>query len=717
MEGATNNAEEKIVRTFCFSCRGGCGVQLHVKNNEIIRVEGDPDHPVSKGTLCPKGLAVKQLVHHPDRVKYPLRRLGKRGEGKWEQISWDEAFDEIATKLLKIKEEYGAEAIVSGIGTGRNHNDWSARFCNHLGTPNANDPMHFCMGPRCVASYINIGIPAPNEPHYNATNCLVAWGRNEIHSHPSVGRYIFNAVERGSKLIVVDPRLTKLASRADIWLQIRPGGDDALALSMMHTIIGEELYDKEFVTKWTYGFDELKEHVKKYSPEWAEPITWIPAEKIRQVARLFATTKPACIAPGVAVEMQMNSYQTQRALYFMSALTGNFDVPGGNIIWVPPLGGFFLNCDNDVLPPEQRAKALTGGAKLHGGHEWGPPNFLVEGPPLWQAITTGKPYPVKACFWIAHNPVVGLPNTSAVLDALEKLEFLVVGDFFLTPTAELADIVLPMATWPEKSDIGWFTTPLEHAQFHDKDAFAVYAWVKAVSVGETKSSLEVYNELAKRMKLTGFWEKPEDAFNMLLEPTGMNWEEFKKARIIRKDMIWKKYEGGLFHTPSGKFEFYSNYLKDLGYSPMPEYVEGPESPLSATTMLQSYPLVLITGARIPVFYHTDQRNIPWLREIYPEPLIEIHPDTAAKYGIKEGDWVWIETKRGKVKQKAKITLGIDPRVVHAVRWWYPEKSGPEHGIRESSINFVTIDAPYDPGIGSPTMRGLLCKISKVEEEV
>jgi anaerobic selenocysteine-containing dehydrogenase len=716
MKGSTINSEEKIVKTFCFSCRGGCGVFLHIKNNEIIKVEGDPDHPVSKGTLCPKGLAVKQLTHHPDRLKYPLKRIGKRGEGKWERISWDQAFDEIATKLQEIKDKYGAEAISSGIGTGRNHNDWSARFCNHLGTPNANDPMHFCMGPRCVASYYNIGIPAPNEPHYTSTNCLVAWGRNEIHSHPSVGRYIFDAVERGAKLIVVDPRCTKLASRADLWLQVRPGGDSALALAWMNVVISEGLYNKEFVTKWTYGFDKLKEHIKQYTPEWAEPISWVPAAKIREAARLYATTKPACIAPGVSVEMQFNSWQVQRMMYMLSALTGNFDVPGGNIIWVPPLGGFFLNCDNDVLPPEQRAKALEGGAKLNGGHDWGPPNFVLEGPPLWEAITTGKPYPVKAIMWMAHNPMVGLPNTKAVKEALEMIEFLVVGDFFMTPTAELADIVLPNATWPERSEVGWFTTPLEHAQFWDKDAFPVFAWVKAVQVGETKSELEIYNELAKRMKLGGFWDKIEDAFDMLLKPTGLNWEEFKKVGIIRKDQIWRKYEHGLFHTPSGKFEFYSDRLKELGYPPLPEYLEGPESPLSASTIARSYPLVLTTGARLPMFYHTDQRNIPWLRECYPDPLVDIHPDTAAKYGIKEGDWVWIETKRGRVKQKANITLKIDTRVVHAVRWWYPEKPGPDHGIWESSINVVTLDSPYDPAMGSPTMRGLLCKIYKVEEE-
>ena len=716
MKGATVNSEEKIVRTFCFSCRGGCGVQLHVKDNQIVKVEGDPDHPTSKGTLCPKGLAVKQLTHHPDRLKYPLRRAGKRGEGKWERISWDEAYDEIATKLLDIKEKYGAEAIVQGIGTGRIHNDWSARFCNHLGTPNANDPMHFCMGPRCIASYINIGIPAPNEPHYTSTNCIVAWGRNEIHSHPSIGRYIFDAVERGAKLIVVDPRCTKLASRADIWLQVRPGGDDALALSMAHVILDEGLYDKEFVTKWVHGFKRFKEHVKQYTPEWAEPITWIPPEKIREAARMYATANPACIAPGVAVEMQMNSYQTQRMMYILSALTGNFEVPGGNIIWVPPLGGFFLNCDNEALPPGQREKAIVGDAKLNGGHEWGPPNFVLEGPPLWEAILHGKPYPVKAIFWMAHNPMVGLPNTKAVKEALDEIEFLVVGDFFLTPTAELADIVLPNATWPEREEVGWFTTPLEHAQFHDRDAFAVFAWIKAVDVGETKQELEIYNDLAKKMNMGGFWDTKEEAFDMLLEPTGMNWEEFKKKRIIRKDMIWKKYEHGLFHTPSSKFEFYSDYLEELGYSPMPEYVEGPESPFSTTTMAQSYPLILITGARIPVFYHTDQRNIPWLRECYPEPLMELHPDTAERYGIQDGDMVWIETKRGRVKQKAKVTVGIDPRVVHAVRWWYPEKPGPDHGIWESSINVVTLDSPYDPGAGSPTMRGLLCKIYKVEED-
>jgi anaerobic selenocysteine-containing dehydrogenase len=715
MQESDANSKEKIVKTFCFSCRGGCGVQLHIKNNEIVRVEGDPDHPVSKGTLCPRGLAVKQLTHHPDKLRHPLRRIGKRGEGKWEQITWDQAFDEIATKFQEIKDKYGAEAIVSGIGTGRIHNDWSARFCNHLGTPNANDPMQFCMGPRCVAGYYNIGIPAPLEPHYNATNCIVAWGRNEIHSHPSIGRYIFDAVERGAHLIVVDPRCTKLASRADIWLQVRPGGDSALALAWMNVIITEGLIDTEFVEKWTYGYDKLKEHIKQYTPEWAEPISWIPAARIREAARLYASTKPACIAPGVAVEMQFNSWQVQRALYFMAALTGNVDVPGGNILWVPPLGGFFLNCDNDVLPKEQRAKALEGGAKLNGGHDWGPPNFVLEGPPLWDAITTGKPYPVKALMWMAHNPMVGLPNTKAVKEALEKIDFLVVGDFFMTPTAEMADIVMPNATWPERDEVGWFTTPLEHAQFWDRDAFAVFPWVKAVQVGETKSELEVYIELAKRLKITGFWEKKEDAFDMLLKPTGLNWEEFKKHGTLRSEQIWRKYEHGLFHTPSGKFEFYSARLKELGYPPMPEYLEGPESPLSATTLAQSYPLILTTGARLPMFYHTDQRNIPWLRELYPEPLLDIHPETAAKYGIKEGDWVWIETKRGRVKQKANITVKIDPRVVHAVRWWYPEKLGPDHGIWESSINVVTLDSPYDPAMGSPTMRGLLCKIYKVEE--
>src|SRR4030042_221817 len=201
----------------------------------------------------------------------------------------------------------------------------------------------------------------------------------------------------------------------------------------------------------------------------------------------------------------------------------------------------------------------------------------------------------------------------------------------MTPTAEMADIVLPNATWPERSEVGWFTTPLEHAQFQDKDEFPVFAWVKAVQVGESKQELEIYNELAKRLKIGGFWNTMEEAFDMLLKPTGLTWEEFKKVGIISKPMIWRKYEHGLFHTPSGKFELYSERLKELGYPPMPEYVEGPESPLSASTIAREYPLVLTTGARIPVYYHTDQRNIPWLREVNPEPLIDIHPETAEEY--------------------------------------------------------------------------------------
>jgi anaerobic selenocysteine-containing dehydrogenase len=307
--------------------------------------------------------------------------------------------------------------------------------------------------------------------------------------------------------------------------------------------------------------------------------------------------------------------------------------------------------------------------------------------------------------------MVALPNTKAVKEALEKVDFLVVGDFFMTPTAELADIVLPNATWPERNEVGWYTTPLEHAQFWDKDAFACFAWVKAVQVGEAKQELEILNELAKRLGIDGFWDRYEQAFDFLLKPTGLTWEEFKKVGVVRAPQVWRKYEKGL-PTPSGKVEIYSERLKELGYPPLPEYVEKPESPLSATTLTKEYPLILITGSRIPVYYHSDERNIPWLREIYPEPLVEIHPETAEKYGIKDGDWVWIETRRGKVKQKAKLTLGIDPRVVHAVRWWYPEKPGPDHGIWESNINVVTLDYPYDPGIGSCTFRGLLCKISK-----
>ena len=288
----SNDSGDRVLKSVCRSCHGGCGVLLHVRDDVLEKVEGDRESPLSHGRLCPIGTVTTDLVYHPDRLKYPLRRKGKRRSGEWKRISWDDALDEISQRLLAIREQYGPEAIALGTGTGRHHIRWVSRFGHALGTPNWCEPgFAQCFHPRVNTSILTFGdFPVSDYTGEAPPACILFWGHNPVLSGPD-GETRFNvweALAHNPRIIVVDPRRTALAEKADFWLQIRPGADDALALAMLNVVIGEKLYDEPFVTQWTHGFAELAAHVKKFTPEWAEPITWIAADKIRAAARLFA---------------------------------------------------------------------------------------------------------------------------------------------------------------------------------------------------------------------------------------------------------------------------------------------------------------------------------------------------------------------------------------------------------------------------------------------
>ena len=292
-----------MLKSVCRSCHGGCGVLLHVRDGVLEKVEGDRESPLNHGRLCPIGTVTTDLVYHPDRLKYPLRRKGKRRSGEWERISWDDALDEISQRLLAIREQHGPEAIALGTGTGRHHIRWVSRFGHALGTPNWCEPgFAQCFHPRVNTSILTFGdFPVSDYTGDVPPACILFWGHNPVLSGPD-GETRFNVMEalaHNPRTIVVDPRRTALAEKADLWLQIRPGADDALALAMLNVVIGEKLYDEPFVTQWTHGFAELAAHVKKFTPEWAEPITWVAADKIRAAARLFASTKPALAGLGL----------------------------------------------------------------------------------------------------------------------------------------------------------------------------------------------------------------------------------------------------------------------------------------------------------------------------------------------------------------------------------------------------------------------------------
>ncbi len=695
-----------VLKSVCCSCHGGCGVLLHVRDDRLVKIEGDRESPLNHGRLCPIGTVTLDLVYHPDRLKYPLRRVGARGSGKWERISWDQALDEISERLVAIREEFGPEAIAMGTGTGRHHIRWVSRFGHALGTPNWCEPgFAQCFHPRVNTCILTFGdFPVSDYTGGVSPACIMFWGHNPTNSGPD-GETRFNvleALEHNPKIIVVDPRQTALAARADVWLQVRPGVDDALALSMLNVIIDEELYDKPFVARWTHGFEALRERVKQYAPEWAEPITWVAAEKIRAAARLFAATKPALLEWGCAIEHTPKCIQTIRAVSMLPALTANIDVPGGWVFGMHGLGRFPSLIEN--LTPAANAKRLGADRfKLLGGEGADLPSAHI--PTLLQAMREGKPYPVKAFLVFGNNTLSTYANTSLVYESLMKLDFMVCADLFMTPTAELADIVLPAASWPELNQLAGLPTVA---------ANVVLAQQRAVRIGECKSDEEIFVELARRMKLPVGTEKVEDVLDAQLATgkLGVTFDELRQRGFVKVPFRYRKFEDGGFKTPTGKIELYSTRFEALGYPPLPYYEEPPESPLSSPEVAREYPLVLTTGGRIAFFFNSEHRQIANLRKAHRHPLAEIHPATAARHGIANGDWMWVETRRGRIRQKAKLTTGIDPRVIHVEHgWWFPEEPAPDYGIWKSNANVLTDNQPpYDPAMGTYQLRGLLCRV-------
>jgi len=695
--------EVKKIRTACRSCHGGCGVIAYVKDGKVIKVEGDPESPISHGTLCSKCLAITQLAYHPDRVRYPM----KRKDSAWERVSWDEALDTIAEKFKEVIKEYGPESIVVGQGTGRDYESHLYRFANLLGTPNVLTAGHMCYVSRVGATLITCG-NLPVCDYEGEPKCIVMWACNPQWTNPDEykGEGFWRAYKKGSRLIVIDPRKGFLANRADIWLQLRPGTDAALAMGFHHVIVEEGLYDKEFVENYIHGWDAFVERVRQYPLDRVEEITWVKKELIREAARIYATTKPACINWGVPTEQTLNCTDCTRLLTGLMALTGNLDGPGGNVFFVPPpvrtVSEFSRHRD---LPPEQRKKRLGGEQYKLASRV-----ALISPKAAWDAILTGKPYSLKAGLLCGSNPVMTRANAREAYEALKKIEFLAVIDFFLTPTAELADIFLPAATWLEQN----------HVADNWKRHGYVLARQKAVEIGECWQDHKIFQELGKRMgQEKEWWDTVEQALDYLLEPSGLTWDDFKDRGYLKGEMRYCKYKEKGFSTPTGKVELYSTTLEKWGRDPLPKYTEIPESPVSTPELLDRYPYILNAGLRTPTFFHSANRMIPWLREIRPDPIVEIHPETAQKRGIHDGQWVYIESPRGRIRQRAKLNDGIHPRVIVAEHgWWFPELRDPSHGWDIANVNILTDNSPenLDPVMASTNLRVLLCNISPCEDQ-
>ncbi|MEW6410760.1 MAG: molybdopterin-dependent oxidoreductase [Nitrospirota bacterium] len=704
----------KVFQGTCTICHEFCGFELTVENEKIVKLRPAANHP---NHPCPKGLRSLDYLYHPDRLLYPLKRKGERGSGKWERISWDKAIDEIATNMTKAKEKYGPLAIA--ISRGSRHKRVNilptALFAYMLGTPNVLSIAHSCRRPGLIAQHFTHGEILTDDcgPDWLNSELIVIWGANPSQAHPSKWHDFEKAKKRGAKVLCVDPRYTDSAKNADLWLRIKPGTDCALALAMINVLIQEGLYDKEFVNKWTIGFESLREHVKDYPLDKVEKITTVPASKIHEAAMMYATIKPASLHYRIGLDQNINSVQSARAVCFLISLTGNIDVKGGNVFRRRPKGFFTLP---EFLGSQGfRPPAALELARL-GADEFplfcGPKAPWPEAhPPIGlRAMLTNRPYKVRAMFAAGSQILQAEPNSRHTLQALKSLDFYCIVETFMTPTAALADIVLPAAWWPEREEV------VENTYIN-----FMYCHQKAVEPpGECRDDRQIVIDIAKRMGIKMLWNSVREYNEDVLRPIGMTWEEFEKKKIVYWDLEpYKRYENLQmgFRTPSGKLEYYSETFKKFGYDPLPVYRPTREDEEVTPETAKEYPLWLISGSRNKYRSHSDCLQIPELRKMNPYPIVQIHPDTAKKYGIEEEDWVKIETRFGSCRMKAKFEPMHDPRLVHCDHmYYYPERPEPEKGCFESNINNVTdVMGPYDPICGSVAFRGMLCRVSKAEK--
>jgi thiosulfate reductase/polysulfide reductase chain A len=740
--------ESEIKFSTCYFCTSrGCALRVYVEGGRVRKVRVDSTAPVVPGGYCPRPFLAPAYQEHPFRLNFPLKRASQRGADRWHRISWDEALDEIAERLTTIRNTYGPEALATSSGTGRGGWDFAkTRFMNLFGSPNRFGAVTVCYGPRSMVAFTTFGAAIVPDLKIGKTRLSVLWGRDPHEGGPHTWHRFRKAIREGVRTMVVDPRCTEAARRADLWVQIRPGTDAALALGIMHLMIREGRYPRDFVERHTAGFSQLIERLQEYPPERVAPLTGLSVDRLKEIARFFAEHQPAVFTIGVAPEHSPpNGIQAIRAIYLLFAIAGSIDVEGGNLM-AGPVRGFIPDAameKNEALSSDQRRKQIGSdrfrflsypGWELVEAElrkKWGDRhpaaaylNCMAHAPSVFRAMLTGRPYPVKALIVSGSNPLLSFANTRLVYQALKATDLLVTFDITWTPTAQLSDYVLPAACWLERPDMGNFSSVGAYPLVQIGEA-ALPARVPGKY--ERWNDYEFWRALGLRLGQAEHWpwktfeEVWEDRLREILDRRGLRTlSDF--IRTQRWEM--ERPQPGLcarepLATPSGKIEIYSTILERLGYDPLPAYLP----PKEPDAQWSRYPLINISGPRTLPYHHSEFRHVEGFRRMHPDPIVEIPVDTARRFGIADGDWVWIETPLGRVKQKARLTTSFAPGYIctqHA--WWYPEKPGAEpclYGLWESNINVTTDDDPEkcDPLSGGWPFKGayLRCRIEKAPE--
>ncbi len=736
-----------VVRSSVWSPPGchpvGCGVKFYVdKNGRLDHVEGDENNPITKGRLCVRCLALKDYIYNSSRVIYPMKRDPEcRGQhDKWERITWDEAYALIREKRDYFRDTYGPESMAVFCGTGRSGGIMAQDMAQAvLGTPNAcyTQSGFACYQPRSMSCSHVLGAYYPeldyagglegtyDNPVYCVPEVIVCWGKQPLASNGDglFGHVVIDLMKRGAKLIVVDPRVNWLATRAEIQLRVRPGTDTAMAMAWLSVIINEDLYDHDFVENWCYGFDELAARINDpelgMTPEKAAEICDVPVGDIYAAARRYAAAKPASIAWGLAFDQNQNGNQAAHCVLALMAITGNIDVPGGQIIAqidaAPGVeealaaqkategaadgSGSTLSLDkaNDEAEEAARPQKRLGWDDLPEGLRDKTVGYkeyplyvdnirMAQADMMFDAITTGKPYRIRMG-WIQSTNILTPTNCAQPkgwYEGLKSLEWCFATDLFITPTIEACcDLFLPLAACAEKDDVA-----MTH---YAGSPVALSVVNKAIDVGETKSDIDILIELGEALGQESLTDG--EGGRLFPDPAAfltqrravkakMTFEEMREQVVYQRGVNYRKYETGLlrpdrqpgFLTPTGRVELWSTAYAHYGEDPLPYYQEPAFSPAKDPELREKYPFILTTAARNYASFHSEHRQIPVLRELHPDPIIEIHPDDAAELGVAQGQWVEIANDFGRAKFKAVVSPIVKKGVVQTDHgWWFPER--------------------------------------------
>ena len=674
---------------FCDMCYWRCGLKIRSRDGRAVKIDGNPDHPNNRGVVCGKGNAGLMVAYDPDRLKFPMLRVGERGEGKFKRISWDEALDRVAERLSALKEKYGAQTLAM-IG----HGTWEKpyhRLAHAFGTPNTTSPVFgLCCGPRGIGNMVVTGRNLTGNETLDLENCryFLMLGRNvteSLHNGETLGW--IDGVANGAKVVYADPRYTVTASKAHEWLPIRPLTDHAFVLALINVVVNEGLYDRDFVADYTIGLEELKGRVASYTPEWQQPITDIPADSVRRIAREMAERAPAVLVYSPRrLTRTTNDLGTATAISILNSLFGVWDRTGG--VYTPQ--GFKV--PEPDLPPFEHAHAnrhIAGGdfdfsdptafdehGRAHRADGAGVPGRwpLANAQygltnEMWRAIAEQKPYPMKALLTAGGNGFMNSTNFEQVRRALMNLDFYVAADVMPNEMNLYADILLPEASYLERYD--------DLQTGGAREGFVAIRMPAMDPMHDTRDAWTICKQLADRLELGAYFphDSVADLIDDRLKKAGLSRAELEEKGVIKVPADaaknFPREHGGtsLFPTASGKVELVPSQLETLGMADALDY-EPQVRPDQGEFHL--------TLGRVGYHTHARTQNNPWLADFMAENVLWLHPDAAAERGIENGDVVKVKDRMGRSGElKAKVTNRIRRDtvfMVHGFGHWDPRMS-------------------------------------------